>query len=509
MKACGVLLLWAATAVALPAQTTTVSRLGPTFTVLYSFCSQANCTDGYFPDAAPVQATDGNLYGTTPDGGAIGGGTVFKITPGGVFKALSFHREDGLVPRAGLAQAADGNLFGTTQIYGANDKGTIFKLTLRGRLTPVYSFCLHSNCTDGAEPYAGLVYGTDRKFYGTTSGGGANGVGTVFKITPSGTLTTLHSFDRADGYNPYAGLVQGTDGNLYGTTQSGGTHSTCYFACGTVFRITPKGALTTLHSFCSPISQSGCPDGSEPSALVQATDGNFYGTTYLGGANKTCIAEAGCGTIFKITPNGTLTTIYNFCLQFYNGNCTDGSLPSAGLVQGTDGNFYGTTERGGANTSCFTEGTRGCGTVFEITPSGTLTTLYSFCAQNNCADGTNPLAGLVQDTNGKFYGATVYGGDNYNPACGDGCGAIFTLSVGLGPFVETQPTSGYVNAVVNILGTSLTGATTVTFNGTAASFRVNSPSEITTIVPTGATTGAVQVVTPGGTLSSNVPFTVN
>jgi uncharacterized repeat protein (TIGR03803 family) len=223
-------------------------------------------------------------------------------------------------------------------------------------------------------------------------------------------------------------------------------------------------------------------DGSQSyAALVQGTDGNFYGTTGNGGTNKQ-------GTVFKITPSGTLETLHSF-------DGADGSYPYAALVQGTDGNLYGTTHEGGANDINYLC-PLGCGTIFKITPSGTLTTLYSFCSQANCTDGTLPGAGLVQDTDGAFYGTTE------SPS------TVYSLSMGLGPFVETQPPSGKVGAAVKILGTSLTGSTSVTFNGTAATFAVVSASEITTTVPTGATTGTVQVVTPGGTLSSNVPFRV-
>ncbi len=245
--------------------------------------------------------------------------------------------------------------------------------------------------------------------------------------------------------------------------------------------------LTTLYSFCS---QTNCTDGNEPRGLVQAADGNFYGTTAFGGAyyNNYCSADPGCGTVFEITPAGVLTTLYSFCSQ---PNCPDGGHP-VGLVQATDGNFYGATEWGGAN---------GHGTVFEITPSGTLTTLYSFCAQANCADGANPEGRLMQATNGNLYGTTYYGGANVD-------GTVFSLSVGLGPFVETLPTSGNVGATVIILGNKLTDATSVTFNGTAATFTVVSSSEITTTVPTGATTGTVEVTIPSGTLSSNIAFQV-
>jgi uncharacterized repeat protein (TIGR03803 family) len=467
-------------------------------------------TDGGYPSTGLVQGTNGNLYGTTTFGGANGYGMVFKITPSGTLTTLySFDLTDGAYPNA-LVQASNGNLYGTTYNGGANTNscggggcGTVFKITTSGTLTTLHSFA----GLDGGFPSAGLVQVTDDgNLYGTTLEGGASGgacqnplgCGTVFVITPSGALTTLHSFDNTDGSNPQGALIQGTDGKFYGTTSQGGGYSYCNghgYSCGTVFKITPGGKLTTLHSFRGT-------DGDAPEAtLAQAADGNLYGTTSKGGANNLC--NGACGTVFKITSRGMLTTLYNFCSR---SACADGYTPYAGLVEGTDGNFYGTTYAGGANAACYMGAT--CGTAFKITTSGTLTTLHSFCAQTNCADGTHPQAGLVQDTNGRLYGTTVNGGAN--GACTDpsGCGTVFSLSVGLGPFVETQPTSGTAGAPVKILGTNLTGATSVTFNGTAAAFTVKSKSEITTTVPTGATTGTIQVVTPGGTLSSNVPFRV-
>jgi uncharacterized repeat protein (TIGR03803 family) len=312
-------------------------------------------------------------------------------------------------------------------------------------------------------------------------------VGTVFKITPSGTLTTLFRFNGTDGAGP-TGLVQAPNGDFYGTTLSGGTNSS--FSGGTVFKITPSGTLTSLYSFCS--QGYPCPDGYNPyGALVQAANGDFYGTTYYGGANGTPNGSAG-GTVFKITPNGTLTTLHSFCSE---SGCTDGNHPFAGLVQGSNGYLYGTTVEGGAN---------GYGTIFKITSGGTLTTVYSFCSQSGCTDGDGPAAALIQATNGDFYGTTESGG-----CCGtNGDGTVFSLSVGLGPFVETKPAHGKVGAGVEILGTDLTGATGVSFNGTAAVFKVVSSSEIATVIPAGASSGKVQVVTPNGTLSSNVPFLV-
>jgi uncharacterized repeat protein (TIGR03803 family) len=480
MKACGVFLLWAATAVALHAQT---------FRTLHSF----DGADGGQPDAGLVQGTDGNLFGTTPSDGAYNGGTFFKITPDGTLTTLhSFDGTDGYSPQAALFQATNGDFYGTT-LYGGTgyySVGTVFTITPSGTLTTLYSFCSQGgrSCTDGDHPN-GLVQATDGDFYGTTSQGGANGscefgagCGTVFKMTPHGTLTTLYSFcsqsNCTDGDSPYAGLVQATDGNFYGTTAGGGANGD-----GTVFKITPGGKLTTLHSFCLP-DGSKCTDGTGLVAgLVQGTNGDFYGTTFNGGSY-------GGGTVFKMTLSGALTTLHSF-------DGTDGSNPFAALVQGTDGDFYGTTDLGGAYAH---------GTAFTITPSGILTTLHSFEGRH----GNLPVAGLIQATNGVLYGTTKLGGANN--MCGkyndQGCGTVYSLSVGLRPFVETLPTSGKVGARVKILGTSLTGATSVTFNGTAATFTVKSKSEIATTVPAGATTGTVEVVTPGGTLSSNVPFRV-
>jgi len=490
-RMCAALLLWATTAVALPAQT---------FTTLHDFSGTG--TEGAIPTAGLVQGADGNFYGTTYLHGVHHLGTVYKISPSGTLTTLhSFNGMDGANPRAGLVLGTDGNFYGATFFGGIAPHpcdrkkglgcGTVFKITPSGALTTLYSFCSQSNCTDGAEPYSGLIQGTDGAFYGTTPFGGAiacpEGCGTIFKITPSGTLTTLYTFCPNgigycdDGYFPYAGLTQSTDGNFYGTTADGGRHD-----FGTVFKITPGGMLTRLHSFCT--QGDSCDDGYYPNAaLVQGNDGNFYGTTEFGGATQ-------LGNLFKVTPTGTLTVLYTFCPQgLYH--CADGAAPIAPLIKGTDGNFYGSAASYGANDGDF-------GTVFQITPSGTLTTLHSFGG----TDGAGPLGALIQATNGEFYGTTSEGAASN---CGSyGCGTVFSLSLGLGPFVETQPTFGNVGATVSILGTDLNGATEVTFHGVAAEFTVVSSSLISMTVPTRATTGAVKVVTPSGTLSSNVPFQV-
>ena len=304
----------------------------------------------------------------------------------------SFNGANGSGPGfVSLVRGDNGNFYGTTGFGGANDHGTVFKVTPTGELSTLYSFCAQTNCTDGALPSAGLVLGRDGNFYGTTSGGGAYlYYGTVFKITPVGALTTLHSFQAypTDGDAPVAALVQGSDGNFYGTTELGGSGT-----FGTVFKITPSGVLTTLYNF-----SDGAHGWYPYAGLVQGSDGNFYGTTFSGGAYSDYCGYPGCGTAFKITPAGELTTLYSFCAQ---PGCADGSGPWAGVVQAGDGNFYGTTYAGGAGF---------VGTVFKLTLAGSLTTLHSFCAQGGCPDGEQPYAGLVQASDGNFYGTTSTGG---------------------------------------------------------------------------------------------------
>ena len=225
---------------------------------------------------------------------------------------LSFNGTDGADPQgAALIQTIDGDLYGTTSNGGANQQGTIFKIAPDGTLTTLYSFCSQSGCSDGANPFATLLQGADGDFYGTTYEGGAADYGTVFKITPSDTLTTLYSFcslsDCTDGANPQSGLVQANNGDLYGTTLQGGANDVCGVGCGTVFKITPSGVLTTLYRFCT---QSGCADGEYPHAgLVQTANGDLYGTTAAGGN------DYDAGTVFKITPSGTLVSNVGFVVQ--------------------------------------------------------------------------------------------------------------------------------------------------------------------------------------------------
>jgi uncharacterized repeat protein (TIGR03803 family) len=485
----------------------TIVAPGQTFTTLASF----DGSDGQRPWTF-VQGVDGNFYGTTQVGGnqnaacpsqnGPGCGTIFRVTPSGVLTTLykfcsKVNCADGDEPFAGLILATDGNFYGAATSGGTNCSatksqcGTIFKITPSGKLTTLYNFCTLTNCSDGASPYGPLIQADDGYFYGTTSYGGANQAGTIFRLSSGGKLTTLYSFctltNCTDGSQPTTGLVQAVFGYLYGTTSAGGSTNPCFNpalppGCGTVFKLDvgPTSTLSTLYVFGN---EAGGPNG-----LVQGTDGIFYGTT-LNGGSATC-NEYGCGTVFKITKSGSAEFLYDFCTTGPTV-CVDGANPLAALVQATDGNFYGTTSADQV-----------LGTVFKITAAGALTTLHNFTS----ADGFGSSAALLQATSGKFYGTTSLGGGSSN--CTEGCGTVFRLDVGLGPFVATVPTQAKAGAKVIVLGNNLTGTTAVKFNGTASAFTVLSDTEITATVPNGATTGEIDVTTPGGMLSSSQEFLV-
>lgn len=438
-----------------------------TFTKLAGF----NGTDGANPYVGLTQGRDGNLYGTTIDGGAYGAGNVFKISARGKLTSLydfcaQTNCPDGQYPDTVLALGMDGNFYGTTQSGGMTNNGTVFKITADGQLTTLYSF----NGNDGSAPYGSMVLTANGDFYGTTNVGGAFGGGNVFKITPNGVLTTLYTFCSqsgcTDGEYPVGPLIQGSDGNIYGTTHAGG-NSSCTDGCGTVFTITPSGTLTTLHEF-------NASDGEYPyGGVVEGPKGSLYGTTGGGGAND-------AGTVFAMASNGRFATLHSF-------DVTDGATPYA-LMRASDGNFYGTTSAGGSNSR---------GTVFKITPRGRLTSLHSF----EGSDGALVYAGLTQGTNGLFYGTTYFGGKEDD-------GTVFSLDVGLGPFVTFVVPAAKTGEVFGILGQGFHGTTSVLLNGTAAQFKVVSGTYIEARVPAGAGTGYIKVSTPSGTLTSNIPFHV-
>jgi uncharacterized repeat protein (TIGR03803 family) len=411
------------------------------------------------------------LYGTTDEGGANSDGTVFSITTGGTLTTLhSFDGPDGQGPLGKLVRATNGTFYGTTALGGTYGYGTIFSITTGGTFTTLHSF----DSSDGATPYAGLIQATDGKLYGTTKEGGNTacfapyGCGTVFKITSGGTLTTLHSFDGTDGYFSKATLVQAANGILYGTAPGGGANGS-----GVVFSITTEGAFTVLHNFDGT-------DGAQPAAgLVQATNGALYGTTSTGGTSP---CTDGCGTVFSITTGGTVTTLHSF-------DYLDGANPSTGLVQATNGTFYGAVDGGG---------TDGDGVVFSITTGGTFTVLHNF----DSTDGDNPGAGLLQATNGTLYGTTYYGGANEY-------GTVYSFAAGLGPFVSLEPTSGKEGAMVGILGQGFSNASVVKFDGIRATAVTRQGTRfLKATVPSGAMTGLVTVTTGGTTLASSQKFRV-
>jgi uncharacterized repeat protein (TIGR03803 family) len=335
-------------------------------------------------------------------------------------------------------------------------------------LTNLHSF---TGGVDGASPIARLIQAKDGNLYGTTTRGGTSGWGTVFKITPSGTLTTLHS--GTDTALPQSGLIQAKDGYLYGTSEEGGANG-----MGTIYKITPSGVLTILYSF-SPLSPSYPfinSDGTAPlGRLIQGTDGNLYGTAFAGGSND-------LGTVFKITTGGTFTTLHSF-----SGNPVDGSQPFTGLIEGNDGNLYGTTYDGGAWNA---------GTVFKITPSGVLTILYSFTGG---ADGGAPKAGLIEGKDGNLYGTCPQGG-------ADGNGGVFKLT--MPPVIKSfSPIGGPIGTSVSLTGVNFTGATAVKFGSTPVSFTINSDTSLTFAVPVpGAASAKITVSNVFGSGVSSKAF---
>ncbi len=391
-----------------------VTLPGVAMSSLHRFSGAA---DGAFPYSGLAEGRDHNLYGTAEGGGLQFAGVVFRMTPGGGMTTMySFlNSPAGAYPYGTLALGANGDFYGTASQGGSFGYGTIFRMPPPAfNVTDIYSF---NDGADGDEPVAGLVQGSNGKLYGTAFQGGANGYGSVFEMTSGGTLTPLYGFTgENDGAYPYAGVIQGRDGNIYGTTLEAGAGF-----YGTVFSLSHNGALTTLASF------DGATNGAYPVAgIIEGTDGNLYGTTAEGGTN-------GYGTVFSLTTNGALTTLFSFGL-------TNGGSPQAALVQGTDGNFYGTTSAGGVG---------GQGTVFKITTNGALTTLLWFDGLN----GADPEAALIQTSSGIFYGTTVQGGTGFNPSASGGNGLIFSLivpmfisnSIGTAPAVAALPFSSSIS----------------------------------------------------------------
>jgi uncharacterized repeat protein (TIGR03803 family) len=375
-----------------------------TFTVLYNFMG---ATDGANPQAGLVRDAKGNLYGTTAGGGvgcaSSGGcGTVFKLAGS---EETVLHRfndsPDGANPSGGLIRDAAGNFYGVTSAGGANGAGTLFKVDAGGAETVLSSM----GGTGGGGPKGDLVMDAEGNFYGTAISGGTENSGVVFKVAADGAGTDLHSFCTrggsrcTDGEEPSGGLVMDAAGNLYGTTLIDfGPKGT---GTGAVFKIAPIGKEVTLHIFS--FVQGESPNG----ALILDAAGNLYGTTFFGGTGicQSLGENFGCGTVFKLDVSGKETVLYNFCSV---SGCTDGASPSAGLLLDAKGNLYGTTLSGGTG-ACTGAFSSGCGTVFELSASGTEMVLHNFTGV--ARDGSFPYSRLIMDANGNLYGTTSAGGE--------------------------------------------------------------------------------------------------
>jgi uncharacterized repeat protein (TIGR03803 family) len=354
-----------------------------TYTVEHNFCVKSNCTDGGQPTATPIADASGNYYGTTVTGGSTNNGTVYR---------MSFD-------------------------------GTAWKTAV------LHSFCLKTDCSDGAQPHGGLIMDSAGNLYGMTSSGGYNDAGAVYELSPNGskwTYTLLYKFCKKsgcpDGQNPYfaslsyQGAATGAayDGTspLYGTTQMGGANQD-----GVVFQLTPSGGTwteSTVHDFCA---LANCIDGGLPFAgVVVDGSGNIFGTAPLGGVGE---SEDCCGVLFELKHGAhwTYTQLYNFCSDMVSMVCLDGQGPLAPPMIDAMGNLYGTTALGGSHN---------LGTVYKVVPNGSnskITTLYNFCPAKNCPDGDFPWTGaLTMDSAGTLYGTTSQGGGKAN------AGTVFSLS---------------------------------------------------------------------------------
>jgi uncharacterized repeat protein (TIGR03803 family) len=370
-----------------------VSAPGTAVRTLYSFSGQGD------PGAASelVDGGDGNLYGTTPRGGGSNSGTIFRISTNGVFAtAFEFRQTNGALPFCGLTRGPNNVLYGTTSFGGPSGGGTLFSFAPSGQLTTLHAF---TSGTDGGAPVAKLALGIDGNLYGPTTAGGQLAHGTLYRVTGDGQLTTLYSFKGGIDGTSSGPLLATSNGDLFGLTADGGV-----FTNGSAFRWNPGASPTTIYSF------SGGLDGSEPvGGLVQGDDGSFYGATRLNSIRGFTFY----GTLFNLTAAGALTTLYSL-------NFTDGSYPAAGLLLASDGNFYGTTERGGS---------KDYGTLIRMTPDGQFSTLLEFDGFNN---GANPVVALTEGPDASIYGTTSSGGPG-------GKGTIFRLSFTGPPQITSQP----------------------------------------------------------------------
>lgn len=496
-----------------------VGAQAPTLSILHTFTSQDSLggnSDGAGPCHPIVQGYDGNYYGVTNGGGIVGfqtggNGVIYKLTPGGVMTTLHYFSNnanqtqsnaDGAFPM-GIIQGQDGNLYGSCWSGGLNGQGTVWKMTTAGVFTTLYSFThttyngSYATNTDGSGPGA-ISQAVDGNFYGGTGYAGANGTGTIFKVTPAGVLTVLHNFalyntvtgtntDGSGSSNP----VQGLDGWLYGYTDLG-PHGT-----GTIYKINSSGTFSTVHAFQAFTTTAGNspnPDGAHPSSLFLGLSGTVYGTTSDGGNNG---YGSGNGTFFSILSTGTFTTLTNF--GQYTGAV--GSNPTYAFY-GTDGNFYGTAPYGGPGSG---------GEVFKLTTAGTYSTVYSFYnSQPN--NGVGPFT-IVGGSDGYLYGNNFWDGANNT-------GTIFRLATNLPRFPSittfspTSVTAGHATFTLTVSGQNFLPSSRVYFNSTALTTMYYTPTKITATVPASlvATAGNINLTvkspSPAGTSPTSI-FTVN
>jgi uncharacterized repeat protein (TIGR03803 family) len=441
-----------------------------------------------------------------------------------------------------IAQGRDGDFYTTAPDGGCDSNGAAFKMSPSGKMTLLHSF--NYGAGDGIGPQSGLTLGTNGTFWGTTEGEDFYDGNVIFYINAAGTLTAFNVLGGVNGGEPIAPPVQGRDGNFYGMTTAGGNDTLCTSGdggCGVIYKITPAGKFQVIYTF----DQTNGANPDDP--LLLGTDGNFYGTTFYGGSING--VYNGNGVVFKVTPQGNYTPIYVFCAQ---QACLDGGQPAGGLVQGSDGNFYGTTVAGGTHLYSDYFG----GTIFKLTPAGEYTVLYNFCAQPNCADGGESIAGLIQGTDGNFYGVAEAGGANGNgtifqitpegkymvlhsfdftdgnapespltqgtngilygqtvdggtgPCINTRCGVFFSLDMKLPAYIAPVSSYGQEGVTIEILGQDLTETTDVSFNGTSAEFDAVDNTYLTATVPAGATLGPVKVTTTTGTFTSKTEFRV-
>jgi len=445
---------------------------------LFGFPCPSNCPDGWSPDGGLTQASDGNFYGTASQGGngsqSQARGTIFRISPSGEFKLLFTFTADGngdfsngSQPFAGLVEGIDGALYGTTATGGANDAGVVFKISKAGTFKVLHHFCSEAGCADGSTPFAPLALGNDGKLYGTASAGGSSSAGTIFRITDAGAFTVLHTLNgSSDGSEPMGGLMQASDGNFYGGTNTGTNN-----LAANLVRITPGGDFAVV----APLPFLGNIQGQ----LVQGANGKLYGNIQY-------------DALFDVSAPDGVQLLLSLDSQ------QDGDSPlAAGLIQGSDGNLWGTSAG---------EGFGNYGVIYAITPDGSFVKNFAF----NCSNGGGGESAAIQGSDGKLYGTTAgCGTDSKGQRA---FGAVYSLDAGLNPplagIAAMNPKTGSVGTKVVLRGEHFIGTTGVSFNGSAAKFRVVNTTFVVAEVPLGATTGPISVTNPGGITKSRQVFTV-